>query len=173
MPRQNFISDKLLDMGDRLKRNYAEANGQELPAEKPVRPAPSAGEGDAESARIGRELAEHIVRDQAKVAAGLEECELRHKELVRFQTVLNELAAAQAEQSAQGDRRRELEQLRIKYFAAAGRVDAVAGAGATVMPARVDASYQPHAEWRRYLPVAIAVALGALLVAAAILIAFR
>ena len=104
MPKNDFISDNLVHMRDRLKENAAKAavSGAVPPAvrepepEKPRlsarQPMRSASGGDDDFLRQKREFEGYLERDRAAAAASLEVETRRLEELQRFAAALEELA---------------------------------------------------------------------------------
>ena len=88
MKKEEYINDKLFDMGERLKRNYAQPSTFSAPAEETSAPskAPvSAASGRSdEFSRTLRDLEGRIANDLSAVDAELTELETRRKELERF-----------------------------------------------------------------------------------------
>ena len=106
MPKNDFISDNLVHMRDRLKENAAKAavSGAVPPAvrepepEKPRlsarQPMRSASGGDDDFLRQKREFEGYLERDRAAAAASLEVETRRLEELQRFAAALEELDRA-------------------------------------------------------------------------------
>ena len=103
MPKNDFISDNLVHMRDRLKENAAKAAVpgavpsavREPEPEKPRlsarQPMRSASGGDDDFLRQKREFEGYLERDRAAAAASLEVETRRLEELQRFAAALEEL----------------------------------------------------------------------------------
>ena len=188
MPKNDFISDNLVHMRDRLKENAAKAavSGAVPPAvrepepEKPRlsarQPMRSASGGDDDFLRQKREFEGYLERDRAAAAASLEVETRRLEELQRFAAALEELDRAfrQLGPAESAETRRELEKLRFAHYRAAGRASAflreksggpLPGAAAAEKPFRRSVSES--------LQLAAAVVVSALIVASALFILFH
>ncbi len=119
MPRNDFISDNLVHMRDRLKENTARLNGEivaETPPEKAKLSDRIVKSGPSEPERLRNDVKGRIERDFATVNAELELAALRRSELEKFREILEKLTA-EADAA-------EVDKLRLAYFQAAGRASA-------------------------------------------------
>ena len=171
MPKNDFISDNLVHMRDRLKENAAKAAVpgavpsavREPEPEKPRlsarQPMRSASGGDDDFLRQKREFEGSLERDRAAAAAALEELDRAFRQLGPAESA---------------ETRRELEKLRFAHYRAAGRASAflreksggpLPGTAAAEKPFRRSVSES--------LPLAAAVVVSALIVASALFILFH
>ncbi len=190
MPRNDFISDNLVNMRERFRQNAAAGNstasstGPDAPQPEntaPVLPAPPAAPTsgntgrDDERERVRRDLEGRILRDLAAARAELARLAGRREELSRFEQELareweefRRLTPGSAEYAGQLDR------LRIEYFRQTGGVSALL---VPAMPAAGAAADSAPSTFRRRaaetLPLTLAILFAALIVAAAIILTFR
>ena len=157
MPKNDFISDNLVHMRDRLKENAAKAavSGAVPPAVR---------EPEPEKPRLS-------ARQPMRSASGGDDDFLRQKR--EFEGYL-ERAFRQLGPAESAETRRELEKLRFAHYRAAGRASAflreksggpLPGAAAAEKPFRRSVSES--------LPLAAAVVVSALIVASALFILFH
>lgn len=194
MPRNDYISDKLVNISDRLKQNYAQSqpaaaspepeetpaaivppNSNRVPETPPVpawTPSPSSGRG-SEFERFRRDLEGRLVRDIAAVEAELNEEIHRRQELERFRAALERIQNEYNSLGGDGnEQQKTLDRLRIEYFAASGRASAF-DRGLAATPGGFQEEPRPFraavaATW----PVAAALLLGALVLSATLLVLF-
>lgn len=138
MPKNDFISDNLVHMRDRLKENAAKAaiTGAVPPAarapepEKPKlsdrKPMHSCFGGEDDFLRRKREFEGYLERDRATAVSALEVETRRMEELQKFASALEEIDRAfrQLETADSSETRREFEKLRFAHYRAMGRVSA-------------------------------------------------
>ena len=170
MKKEEYINDKLFDMGERLKRNYAQPSTVSAPAEETSAPseAPvSAASGRSdEFSRTLRDLEGRIANDLSAVDAELTELETRRKELERFKAVLDQCSAALP--NLCGDLK-ALDLLRVNYFAGSGRVK---NAQKNISAAPEQSRFTSAMAWKCALPVVLSVLAGAVLVSVTLLVLF-
>ncbi len=192
MPRNDYISDNLVNMRDRLKQNYANPadaapsagslSTPTVPQTDPVATQASGsvarnGRGD-DLERTRRDLEGRLQRDLAAVSTELQLEITRRQELEKFLAVLNrvsgEVDSLREETVRDAEYARRLERLRIEYFQAAGRVSAFerhaegrAGMGREELPPRTFGRL-----FFESLPLLIGMIVAALIVAAALLLSF-
>ncbi len=179
MPRNDFISDNLVHMRDRLKQNYAEQHAGEktqtpsvapVPAPPPAAAVSRPSGGNGEFERMRRDLAGRLSRDSAAVAAELEYEAVRRGELEKFQQKLADFSRRFEELGAsqEADAARRLEHLRIEYFQASGRVSAFESGRIPAAGSSGDGETIRHRDW--LAPVVSLIA--ALLVCVTLLVLF-
>jgi hypothetical protein len=171
MRKKEYINDKLFDMGERLKQNYAQPVTENTPQEVSIAPekAPSSaasGRSD-EFSRTLRDLEGRIANDHAAVEAELNELELRRRELERFKAILDECSGTLP--NLCGDLK-ALDLLRVNYFAGSGRIKNAFKAPLSAAPAQNE--LPSAAAWKFALPVAAAIVVSAVLVSITLLILF-
>ncbi len=186
MPRNDFISDKLVHMSDRFKENYARntPGASEEPADAAPVAAASAGaaavagrdgERALEFGRTRRDLAGRLARDLAATERELAAACQRSSELERYLARLHDLQTA-LERLDESSTLRELEKLQLDYFAAHGRVGVwLTGSpapGVTVSGESAAPEISWRSVWRLTLPVIAAILLAAAMVSVALLIVF-
>ena len=181
MAKNDFISDNLVHMRDRLKENAAKA-GSSPAAEEAVAPSQKlserapmrdmgAGRGD-DSARRKRELAEKLERDRAMAAAAIEVESRNLEELRQFEHTLEELEHDFGQLGPIGtpEGMRELEKLCFTHYRAVGRLSAYR-AGALASSSGSESGTKRR-YWAESLPVMTALVLSALIVAATLAVLF-
>ena len=186
MAKNDFISDNLVHMRERLKENAARAGA---PAHVPAReenpaaaePAPPllsregfrqavAPRGDGFD-RQRRDFGCRLERDRASVAAELELESQKVAELERFARALEGLENdfRNLPPGETPEVQREFEKVRFAYYRAAGRVSAFQKDGASVASPEREGHRQGAAAW---LPVAAAMIVSALIVAFTLIVLF-
>ena len=187
MAKNDFISDNLVHMRERLKENAAKAGNSapvsaswEEPEAAPklvdrvaVRD-PGAGRVD-DPTRRKRELAEKLERDRAAVIAAIEVESGKLEELRRFDHALEELERdlRQLGQADTPEGARELEKLSFAHYRAAGRASVFLNdraSGPFASPAPEPGNLRKHC--RESLPLAAALIASALLVALTLVFLF-
>jgi len=179
MPRDNFISDNLINIRDRLRENYESRNAQEkVPAEEtsdaareihldlknPAAPS-SAAASSRSPEREYNEFAGRLQHDLAAVDAELADLNARRSAAEEFRKQLlalsDQLQSLEARDSQ--DFYREFDRMRISYFRSAGKA---AGIAAETKAETVQSFPSPAAAPRRdlLLPLAILVAAAAVCV---------
>ena len=144
MPKNDYISDDLITMRDRLRESTAalreaaeEKKSRPETTQEPV-PAPHpadspAARRQADGMRAQQDLASRITRDRARLEKLLEQTETRRTELRKAQDALTALDHALAELSPldpSGRFAADTDRLRLEYFRLCGTLDALApGAG--------------------------------------------
>jgi len=186
MPRDNFISDNLINIRDRLRENYESRNAQEkVPAEETSDAAreihldlknPAAPSTVAASSRSPEreynEFAGRLQHDLAAVNAELDDLSTRRNTAAEFQKQLlvlsDQLQSLEARDSQ--DFYRELDRMRIAYFRSAGKA---AGIAAETKAEAAQSLPSPAAAPRRdlLLPLSILIAAAAVCVTLALLFA--
>ena len=187
MAKNDFISDNLVHMRDRLKENAAKAGGSApvpAPGEEPeaapklsgrtVMRDPGPVRAD-DPARRKRELAEKLERDRAAAAAAIEVESGKLEELRRFEQTLAELErdCGRLGPVDTPEGARELEKLCFSHYRAAGRAS-------VFLHTRGGAPVSPHApepggmrrHCRESLPLAAALIASALIVALTLIFLF-
>ena len=185
MPRDNFISDELINIRDRLRENYEMRNAQgKGPAEENPDTAreihldlknPAAPMVPASSRSPEREFNEFTGRlqhDLAAVNAELDDLCAKRNAAEAFQKQL--LALSDRMQGLQvqdaPDFFRELDRLRISYFQSAGKVAGVApDTKAETQPALPSPAAAPRRDF--LLPLSVLIAAAAVCVTLALLFA--
>ncbi len=189
MAKNDFISDNLVHMRERLKENAAKmAASSGVPVEEEPKKAPKlsnravhpartseTGRTD-DSARRKREFAAKLERDRAAIAASIEVESAKLTELQRFEQTLTELDRAYQSLGPVDtpDGMRELEKLYFTHHRAAGRVSVYRGHDHTngIAPAVRTVERSPRRSWTESLPLMIALIVSALIVAATLMMVF-
>lgn len=188
MAKNDFISDNLVHMRERLKENAARAGapaavpredktGTEsappppLSTRIPMRQAPDRTDGFD---RQRRDFGCRLERDRAAVAAELELESRKIAELERFSQALDSLEQG-FRNLASGETPevlREFEKLRFAYYRASGRVSAFlkGGGDSASAPEREGIRHGTTAVW---MPVAAAMVVSALIVAVTLIVLFH
>lgn len=184
MPKNDFISDNLVNMRERLRQNTAAISAASAKEGEPVT-AIAAETGTAplsgriiprsdDQERIRRDLEGRILRDLAAARAELERLDLRREELRRFEQEL----AAEWERFSQlspdgAGYAKQLDHLRLEYFRRAGAVATLLSGTA---PSRAAEDAEPVTFQRRTaetLPLILAILAAALIVAFSTILTFR
>lgn len=188
MAKNDFISDNLVHMRDRLKENAAKggsaapspASGEtpdllpKLP-DRVVPRDPGTAKGD-DSVRRKREFAEKLERDRAAVAAAIEVESGKLEELRRFEHTLGELGRDfdRIGPSDTPENMRDLEKLCFTYYRVAGRASVfLNGRGAEpVSSSAPESGGGLRRHCRESLPLAAALVISALIVALTLMFLF-
>lgn len=186
MAKNDFISDNLVHMRERLKENAARA-GAPAPAVREERPdrKPAPPLFDRESMRQAvtprgdgfdrqrRDFGCRLERDRASVAVEVELESQKMAELERFAKTLEELEN-DFRNLPPGDTpevQREFEKVRFAYYRAAGRVSVFLKEGAEPpAPPERESSRRGTATW---MPVAAAMIISALIVSLTLVMLFH
>ncbi|MBS1369431.1 MAG: hypothetical protein HPZ91_05680 [Lentisphaeria bacterium] len=187
MAKNDFISDNLVHMRERLKENAARAGAPASPAREEAppgtEPAPklsdrlpmrqTAPRGD-DLDRQRRDFEYRLERDRAAIAAELELESQRAAELERFSKALDGLDAEfRRLGSGEGaEFQREFEKLRFAYYRAAGRASAFLKekGGALASPADGE---RPSRRGFAVLPIAAALIISSLIIAVTLFLLFH
>ena len=175
MAKNDFISDNLVHMRERLKENAARAGAPAaVPREDKTgtesAPPPPLSTRD----RQRRDFGCRLERDRAAVAAELELESRKIAELERFSQALDSLEQG-FRNLAPGETPevlREFEKLRFAYYRASGRVSAFlkGGGDSASAPEREGIRHGTTAVW---MPVAAAMVVSALIVAVTLIVLFH
>jgi|GEM_PF-3287676 len=187
MAKNDFISDNLVHMRERLKENAAKAgssapvpaSGAEpefapKPLDRIVTREPGPNRMD-DPVRRKRELMEKLERDRAAVAAAIEVESGKLEELRRFDHALEELERdfRQLGPMDTPEGARELEKLSFAHYRAAGRASVFLNDRASSPfqpPAPAPGNLRKHC--RESLPLAAALIVSALIVALTLIFLF-
>ncbi|MBQ7206345.1 MAG: hypothetical protein IJS01_00970 [Lentisphaeria bacterium] len=183
MPRDNFISDNLINIRDRLRENYESRSAKDRePAEhsgaapereihldlkNPV--VPPAGQSSRSPEREYNEFAGRLRHDLAAVGTTLEELAAKRSTAEGFRASLVELSNQLQGLTVQDsqDFFRELDRLKISYFQSAGKA-----AGLAVEAKTETAAPSPSpCTAGNYLP-AVAILIGAAAVCVTLVLLF-
>ena len=169
MKKEEYINDKLFDMGERLKQNYARPVTDTPAPEVQNTAAPvsaAAGRSD-EFSRTLRDLEGRIANDRAAVEAELNALDLRKRDLERFKAVLDDCSSALP--NLCGDLK-ALDLLRVNYFAGSGRIkNAFKGTQGTA-PEQI--RFTSAMAWKCALPAVLAILASAVILSVTLLILF-
>ncbi len=170
MGREGFISDNLVDIRERLRRDYHPAE----PAAEPAVNASSNGKltdrvvvQRTESQRDARDLEGRLLTELAQVISEQEKMEFIQTKLAAARQELEEISARLQELNSAGinPNPAEIDQLRLRFFRASG---------SSALRETETVTEKPTAPARSgQLLVALAVIVGALIVAAAIVLSLR
>ncbi len=187
MAKNDFISDNLVHMRDRLKENAAKggssapvpASGEELEtapklAERVTMRDPGVCRVD-DPVRRKRELTEKLERDRATAAAAIEVESTKLEELRRFEQTLAELErdCGRLGPVDTPEGARELEKLCFAHYRAAGRASVflhARGGAPGSMHTAEPGGMRRHC--RESLPLALALIVSALIVALTLIFLF-
>ena len=183
MPRDNFISDNLINIRDRLRENYESRSAKDRAPAEQSRPevereihldlknpvSPSLGQGGRSPEREYNEFAGRLQHDLAAVGTALEELAVRRSAAEEFRASLVDVSDQLQGLAVQDhpDFFRELDRLKISYFRSAGKA-----AGLSIEAKAETAAPPPSpCSTGNYLP-ALAILLGAAAVCITLVLLF-
>lgn len=174
MSREDFISDRLVDIRQRFRQPAGEMKGSSAP-ENSALPAMRGSGETAAADRDRRDLEGRLRRDSAQVSRLLEIDEQRRKETELFGKTVDEclqgiLALEDGSKLSYNEYSRKVEELRIKYFSAYGRFSAQNN-GELPLNFSLPGKETPGSP--NFLPLILTIAGGSLLIALAIIISMR